>query len=192
MLAKLESLTTREKVILAVTVTLLLGAALHYTFLEGFFTRFNAVKMDLENARIKLEKQQRTLEGSEQINTRFEAIEQTISMPEDGRDPAKQFSEDMEAMFRKLRLPTPNFGRNKVLEIEEVDGFSYLVLPIQRIQGDLATITELLKRFAERNLLILSLEIQTVGPPLSRYLEMDVELAQIVSSDTLEDDTSRR
>lgn len=184
----LEKMTQREKTILAITMALMLGVGVWYGFLEGFISDYQVVTLELDDMRVKLAKQRRTLSRAERIEKDFEKIAQSLPTSGTGRRPDKVFSEEMEALFRSLRLPVPEFGKNKVEEIPDVDGFSFLVLPINRIRGDLDTIAELLKSFSERNLVLRTLEIKSVGPPLKRYLEMNAELAQVVRTEDMKDE----
>lgn len=177
----LNNLTRRERTIVFVTIALVVGAAAYFGYLEGFIDRYQTVSADLAAETERLERQKSILNEGDKVDREFAEIEGTLPKLREGKTPEMIFSEQMENLFRNLGLPTPDFGKST--SVPEVEGFSYQGILIQRVRGDMATLTKLLKSLAQRNLKIRTLRIRLLGAARERYLEFDVEPAQLIRED---------
>ena len=180
----LSNLTRRERTIVYVTVATVVGVVVYFGYLDGFIDRYQTVSANLAAQTESLRQQESVLKEGPKVDAEFAAIEGSLPKPQEaGKDSAMVFSEQMEDLFKNLGLPTPDFGNSRKADIPNVKGFSYQILPILRVQGNLATLTNLLKSLAQRNLKIWSLKIHVTGSPQDRLLEFNVEPAQVIRND---------
>jgi len=177
----LNNLTRRERTIVFTTIALVVGVAAYFGYLEGFIDRYQTVSADLAAQTERLERQNSILNEGDKVDRDFAKIEDTLPKAREGKSPDMIFSEQMEDLFRNLGLPTPDFGKST--SVPEVEGFSYQGILIQRVRGDMATLTKLLKTLAQQNLKIRTLRIRLSGAPRERYLEFDIEPAQLIRED---------
>ncbi|NQU44983.1 hypothetical protein HQ520_16985 [bacterium] len=178
-----RQLQPREKVILAVTVLVIVGVGAWFGVLEGYIERYQDVNDRLDRARRELRDQSKVLEQAEETDTAYQGLDRAVSRPSEGKRPDRAFTEDMEKLFKSLKLPKPDLGTVASNEIPDVAGFSFVVLPVRNVSGNLGTITELLKEFAERDLIILSLKIENLS---RRGLMMTVSLAKVIRTEDLQ------
>jgi len=182
----LRNMNPREKIMGGVILALLACAGLYYGFLLDFVDDFQVVSRDLEKARKDYESQRKLLQTGPRIDRQYEAIAASLPKGEEGKKPEVAFNEEIAAMFRDMGLGRPS------IDVEEtppagVEGFSYLILPIKGIKGDLAQVTKTLKSFHERGFLIRELNIQN-GTTRDPSLPMRVSVAQIVRTRDLSPD----
>jgi len=177
----LNNLTRRERTIVFITIALVVGVAAYLGYLEGFIDRYQTVSAELAAQTERLERQKSILNEGDKVDREFAEIEGTLPKTREGKDPGMIFSEQMEDLFRNLGLPTPDFRTST--RIPDVEGFSYQGILIQRVRGDMGTLTKLLKSLAQQNLKIRTLKIQLLGAARERYLEFDIEPAQLIRED---------
>jgi hypothetical protein len=177
----LNNLTRRERTIVFITIALVVGVAAYLGYLEGFIDRYQTVSAELAAQTERLERQKSILNEGDKVDREFGEIEGTLPKTREGKSPDMIFSEQMEDLFRNLGLPTPDFGKST--SIPDVEGFSYQGILIQRVRGDMGTLTKLLKSLAQQNLKIRTLRIRLLGAPRERYLEFDIEPAQLIRED---------
>lgn len=177
----LNNLTRRERTIVFITIALVVGVAAYFGYLEGFIDRYQTVSAELAAQTERLERQNSILNEGDTVDGEFAEIEGTLPKTREGKSPDMIFSEQMEDLFRNLGLPTPDFGKST--NIPDVEGFSYQGILIQRVRGDMGTLTKLLKSLAQQNLKIRTLRIRLLGAPRERYLEFDIEPAQLIRED---------
>jgi hypothetical protein len=181
----LNNLTRRERIIVYVTAALVVAVGVYFGYLEGFIDRYQTVSTELIAQTERLERQKSILQEGRAVDEEFAVFEGTLPKPRDGKSPDMVFSEDMEQLFRDLGLPTPDFGKCNVYEIPNVTGSSFQGILIQRVRGDMGTLTKLMKSLAQRNLKIRTLRIRLSGNPRDRYLEFDIEPAQPIRNEYL-------
>jgi hypothetical protein len=177
----LNNLTRRERTIVFITIALVVGVAAYFGYLEGFIDRYQTVSAELAAQTERLERQKSILNEGDKVDREFGEIEGTLPKAREGKTPEMIFSEQMEDLFRNLGLPTPDFGKST--SIPDVEGFSYQGILIQRVPGDMGTLTKLLKSLAQRKLKIRTLTIRLSGVPRERYLEFNIEPAQLIRED---------
>jgi hypothetical protein len=185
-----RNMNPRERIMGGVVLALLVCAGVYYGFLLDFVEDFQVVSRDLEKARQDYESLRKLLQTGPRIDRQYEAIAASLPKAEEGKKPEVAFNEEIAAMFRDMGLGRPSIDVEETPPAE-VEGFSYLILPIKDIRGDLAQVTRILRSFHERGFLIRELNIEsekgrTFGLP------MRVSVAQIVRTEDLSPDPGRR
>ncbi|MFP4379270.1 MAG: hypothetical protein ACLFUS_02110 [Candidatus Sumerlaeia bacterium] len=182
----LNKMTRREQTIFYITMIMGVAAIVYFAYLKSFIADYQQISSELKIARNKMQAQTLALKKGDRVDERFMRLAGSLPRPHAGRPPEVVLSEEMENMFRSLRLRTSEFGRTRIEEIPDVDGFAYLILPIQRVEGNLNTITVLLKSLANRNLIVHELRLdKTVGRLGDDTITMDVDVAQVIQTESL-------
>ena len=188
-MASLQNLSTREKAIMSVMAAMLVALGAYYGLLTGFVEEYQGVSRNLETARSEYEMQQKLLRTEARVNREYDEIARSLPKAMEGKTPEAAFTEDVAAMCRELGITLPNINPHKVAPAD-VEGYSYLILPISGINGDLGQITRILKRFSERNLLITDLNIRSASLRKTA-MPVSVSVAQIVRTEDLSPESRR-
>lgn len=170
----------RER-ILMVVVGVLVCAAIVYKFgitrvYEGF--RFSAEQ--LHTVEKTYQRYVRQMEQRERIERAYTEIEDQFPKHDPGRNPAHQFSEEVDALCSQLGFANPTIEPAKEKPIENVEDYRFILLTV-KTEGDFRSIIKLLKGFDSKSLLIRQLT-------LTSYLDRDrirvaVTVARIVKAD---------
>ncbi len=170
----------RER-ILMVVVGVFMCAAIVYKFgitrvYEGF--RFSTEQ--LQTVEKTYQRYVRQMEQRERIERAYTEIEDQFPKHEPGRNPAHQFSEEVDTLCSQLGFANPTIEPAKEKPIENVEDYRFILLTV-KTEGDFRSITKLLKGFDSKSLLIRELA-------LISYLDRDrirvaVTVARIVKAD---------
>lgn len=163
MLQRLRTMTPRERLIFGLTLALGLACLVYYGFLESFLIEYNSVSDSLDKARKQLRSQEALISRGEQIDRRFAEVQDSLPQLKEGRSPESVFTEEISRLCRELGIRQPAIEPHEVEPVPDVPDFAYLILPLSRIEGDLAEITHVLHGFYTRNLIVRTLEIETLG-----------------------------
>ena len=164
-----------------VIVGVFVCAAIVYKFgiirvYEGF--RFSAEQLRTVEKTYQLYVRQ--MEQRERIERAYREIEDQLPKREPGRNPAHQFSEEVDTLCSQLGFANPTIEPAKEKPIEDVEDYRFILLTV-KTEGDFRSITRLLKGFDNKSLLIRELA-------LNSYLDRDrvrvaVTVARIVKAD---------
>jgi len=172
---------------MAITIATAIGAMIYYGFLVDFVQRYRNVSIDLAAAEADYRTLDLLLATGPRIDARYDAIAASLPKPEPGKRPEMVFTEQIAALCAELGIhPPPTIQPHKAAEVPDARGFAYLVLPVEKIEGDLDKITAVLRGFYERNYIIRELAIGASTRTRDTRLSMSVHLAQIVRSEDLE------
>lgn len=181
-----RQLNPREKIILVTTVALFAIVVLYNTFLRGFIEEYRSASGTLTELRQEYLNSQQLLTSAEKVDRDYEAIAASLSRPQSGKTADMLFTEEMAALFRRMNIPTPTIRPATSEPVPGIPGFSYLILNVEGISGDLAKISAILMEFHKQGVLIQKINIK--APPVGNdegNLAVNVELAQIVRSEEL-------
>jgi hypothetical protein len=184
-----RNMTSREKTILIATAAVAIGALLYNFFLVGFLDRLDAVNSNLKVAEDEFALMRNELQAGKRVDEQYAKLAAALPKREPGRRPEMVFTEEIAKLCSELNIsPAPTIKPHKIAEIPDVPGFSYLILPIEGIQGDVKTITDVLAGFYQRSFIILEMHIASLSSESSNtgQLTMSMQVAQIVRTEEVQ------
>jgi hypothetical protein len=182
-MAAMRPMTIREKVILIVTITLIICLGVYYGFLGDFVLDYQSTNEQIARAQKNRKVQLSLLAKGDAIDAKYRTIEATLPKAEEGRTPQALFTSEI---VKFCGAPTPSLDPHDVAPVPEADEFAYLIINIERLEGNLERIVKVLKAINERNLLVQALNLRPTKQVESPSLELSVEIAQLVRVTDLE------
>ena len=155
-------LSKREKLLGGAILLLLIGLLVTR---HGVFPIYGEISTrigELQQARDTYEKYVKKMQQSDRIVARYYDIvgKERSSEAEAGKDPQKEFSEFVSDLCRKLGFAYPRIDPSKIEEIEGVDDYSFITMPVHT-KGDLKSVSKLLKGFDREAILVRELDLRS-------------------------------
>jgi hypothetical protein len=149
--------TTREKILVVVTILALIGALAYNRLKDSdWASTFSASGGEIESLRQQYDEAMVILENEKTIRGRFQEIEKQYNPPA-GVSPEKHFNETVHAMCVNLGF-RPQINPPSVDDIEDVDEYGLLFLPVET-SGKFDNISQLLKKLDSAGFMIDELDL---------------------------------
>lgn len=173
-----RTLTTREKVILALTVLTAVGCGVYYGFLEGFVEDYTTTRDDIVLAKEQLRAQRATLKLGPKIDAPYQEVKDSVLQPKPGKNLQSLLIEEL----NQICGGKASISTHEVAPVPDAKEFAYMTVRIDRLGGKLKYLTNILKQFHDRNLLLQKLHLRRgSGRAVSNpELSLDITLAQLV------------
>lgn len=172
----LANMTLREKIILVITILIALFAIVYYAYLKNYIAEYRQTTQDIVDEIEERKMQEAILQGQARIERQFNEIRSSVAIRKDDKSPQAAFIEDIAGFVTSTTTISPHW-------VETVAGapeYAYLVISISGLRGPYSEITEILKGFNQRQLLIRHLRIQRFRPDSDPSLTLSANLAQLV------------
>ncbi len=174
------TLKPREVGILWTTVAVAVAAVLWFVGIEPIYTDYTVTQELLDKEQKKFEENRDILKGARQIEREFERIKAAIPRDAtDERSAKDAFSEDVNQLATTILGSRPGLGIPNNEPMKEVPGFSFLSFSISA-NGNLESISKLLKAFDQRGYLIRRVTINQTDIDRPELNLQQLELARIV------------
>ena len=174
----------REKMLLVVTCVIVCAVIVYKFGINRIYEGLRFSTEQLQSAENTYQRYVRQMEHRKRIEREYNEIEDQFPTPEAGRDPAHQFSEEIDMLCSQLGFANPTIEPAKEKPIEDVEDYRFILLTV-KTEGDFSSITRMLKGFDNKSLLIRELALNNY--PDKDRVRVAVTVARIVKADeTLE------
>ena len=170
----------REKILGIVIVVILAGWVVTKYGVFSIFGTISTTRGELVSERKTFDKYVDQLERSDFIEKKYaQIVGRRDSSDRAGDDPGKAFSEFVSSLCKRLGFEYPRIEPPKIEPIEGVDDYSFITLTVNT-QGELKSISKLLKGVDRESVLIRSLSIdKRLDNPV---LDLTINVARLVQN----------
>jgi hypothetical protein len=178
-----RGITTREKVIVALTGFVILVSLIYQMFLADFIDEYNTTVEAIATAESDLADYRDTLEEGPQVDAEYEESGQSVLQKVANKNVGASFTEELNKIFGR----TISLLRPEAVAIPGATDFAFLEIDAKGLRAPLSDLADILREFYKRNILVQGLRIELTGQAVKApQLDFEATVARIVRADELE------